>query len=90
MHEKLHPIEIIFKVLKICILNIVNFILTGLERLQESPCPVAGEYTGVIPDATNLCAKLSSDCKSPEIMYYMVSDCSQSEIYEGETLLMHS
>ncbi|XP_033606247.1 uncharacterized protein LOC111861520 [Cryptotermes secundus] len=54
-----------------------------LERLQESPCPVAGEYTGVIPDATNLCAKLSSDCKSPEIMYYMVSDCSQSEIYEG-------
>ncbi|GFG31845.1 hypothetical protein Cfor_02655 [Coptotermes formosanus] len=53
-----------------------------LERLQESPCPLAGEYTGIIPDATNLCARLSSDCKSPEIMYYMVSDCSQSEIYE--------
>ncbi|XP_069693976.1 uncharacterized protein [Periplaneta americana] len=54
-----------------------------LERLQESPCPVAGEYTGVIPDATNLCAKLSSDCRYPEIMYYTVSDCSQPEIYEG-------
>ena len=56
----------------------------GLERLQESPCPVAGEYAGVIPDAPNLCAKLSSDCRSPEIMYYTVSDCSHSEIYEGK------
>nr|CAD7444045.1 unnamed protein product [Timema bartmani] len=54
-----------------------------MERLQESPCPVAGEYAGYIPDATGLCAKLSSDCKSPEIMYYTVSDCSHNEIYEG-------
>jgi hypothetical protein len=84
MHKKLYPIEIIVIVLKICFLNVVNFILTGLERLRESPCPVFGEYTGVIPDATDLCAKLSSDCKSREIMYYTVSVCSQSEIYEGE------
>jgi len=49
---------------------------------------VAGEYTGIIPDATNLCAKLSSDCRSPEIMYYTVSDCSQLEVYEGESLLV--
>ncbi|KAJ9580595.1 hypothetical protein L9F63_024210 [Diploptera punctata] len=53
-----------------------------MERLEESPCPVAGEYAGIIPDATNLCARLSSDCRSPEIMYYTVSDCSHSEIYE--------
>jgi len=67
---------------------IMYCILTGLERLQESPCPLTGEYTGIIPDASNLCARLSSDCKSPEIMYYMVSDCSHSEIYEGKLLLL--
>ncbi|XP_075218915.1 uncharacterized protein LOC142323319 isoform X2 [Lycorma delicatula] len=53
-----------------------------LERLQESPCPITGEYTGFIPDAMGLCAKLSSDCKSPEIMYYTLSDCAQKDIYE--------
>nr|CAD7405107.1 unnamed protein product [Timema cristinae] len=63
-------------------MNVLEFQI-GMERLQESPCPVAGEYAGYIPDATGLCAKLSSDCKSPEIMYYTVSDCSQNEIYEG-------
>ncbi|PSN54332.1 hypothetical protein C0J52_10680, partial [Blattella germanica] len=46
---------------------------------------VAGEYAGVIPDAANLCARLSSDCRSPEIMYYTVSDCSGSEVYEAWT-----
>nr|CAD7460876.1 unnamed protein product [Timema tahoe] len=61
-----------------------------MERLQESPCPVAGEYAGYIPDATGLCAKLSSDCKSPEIMYYTVSDCSHNEIYEASINLVGS
>lgn len=53
-----------------------------LDRLQESPCPIRGEYTGFIPDATGFCAKLASDTKFPEIMYYTVSDCMQKEIYE--------
>ncbi|XP_049781506.1 uncharacterized protein LOC126183504 [Schistocerca cancellata] len=53
-----------------------------LDRMQETPCPIAGKYTGLIPDAVGLCAKLSSDCNSPDIMYYTVSDCTQSEIYE--------
>lgn len=53
-----------------------------LDRSQESPCPIRGEYTGFIPDTTEACAKLASDTKFPEIMYYTVSDCKQQEIYE--------
>lgn len=50
--------------------------------MQESPCPITGEYNGFIPDAIGLCAKLSSDCANPEVMYYTVSDCN-TEVYEG-------
>lgn len=52
------------------------------DRVKESPCPITGEYTGQIPDAIGLCAKLSSDCAHPEVMYYTVSDCN-TEVYEG-------
>ncbi|KAK3910668.1 Glucose starvation modulator protein 1 [Frankliniella fusca] len=53
------------------------------DRVQESPCPITGEYNGLIPDADGLCAKLSSDCTNPEVMYYTVSDCvSEAEVYE--------
>lgn len=51
------------------------------DRVQESPCPITGEYNGLIPDAIGLCAKLSSDCANPEVMYYTVSDCN-TEVYE--------
>ncbi|CAG9816708.1 unnamed protein product [Phaedon cochleariae] len=57
-------------------------------RLEISPgistgmCPITGEYTGRIPDATDLCAKLWSDCRAPELMYYQVSHCETEEIYE--------
>ncbi|KAI5731571.1 hypothetical protein M8J77_012502 [Diaphorina citri] len=53
-----------------------------LERYQEAPCPITGEYHGMIPDTDGLCAKLSSDCTSPETMYYTVVDCNAPEIYE--------
>lgn len=57
-----------------------------MDIVKESPCPIAGEYTGMIPDAIGLCAKLYSDCNNPEIMFYTVSDCSdQPEVYEGNT-----
>lgn len=54
-----------------------------MERVQEMACPILGEYVGYIPDIMGLCAKLSSDCKSPEIMYYTVSNCTAPDIYEG-------
>lgn len=54
-----------------------------VDRFKQSPCPVAGEYTGVIPDASVLCAKLYSDCNNPEIMFYTVFSCyNRSEIFE--------
>nr|XP_045585186.1 uncharacterized protein LOC123747194 [Procambarus clarkii] len=54
-----------------------------VDRFRQSPCPVAGEYTGVIPDAPLLCAKLYSDCNNPEIMFYTVYSCSnRSEVME--------
>lgn len=53
-----------------------------LDRQKESSCPISGEYTGYIPDTTELCAKLWSDCRAQELMYYQVSDCVTNEIYE--------
>ncbi|XP_045482394.1 uncharacterized protein LOC123686367 [Harmonia axyridis] len=45
-------------------------------------CPIAGEYTGVIPDSeSELCANLRSDCNT-EVMYYQVSSCVTGELYE--------
>ncbi|GAB6021794.1 hypothetical protein CHUAL_004371 [Chamberlinius hualienensis] len=50
---------------------------------KRASCPISGEYTGFIPDATGLCAKLSSDCNSPDVMYYSVSNCdAPKEVYE--------
>ncbi|XP_045034670.1 uncharacterized protein LOC116936585 [Daphnia magna] len=50
---------------------------------SEEACPISGEYTGVIPDAVGLCAKLYSDCRNPQRMFYSVSNCHNlSEVYE--------
>ena len=50
-----------------------------------SSCPVAGEYTGVLPDDPRFCARLSSDCNNPDIMFYTVTSCSNaSQVFEGE------
>ncbi|CAG0899163.1 unnamed protein product, partial [Cyprideis torosa] len=56
------------------------------EVFEESPCPIAGLYSGFIPDATGLCARLSSDCDNPELMFYEVYNCNNdTDMYEGGT-----
>ncbi|CAL4137486.1 unnamed protein product, partial [Meganyctiphanes norvegica] len=58
-----------------------------VDRFKQSPCPVAGEYTGRIPDAPVLCAKLYSDCNNPEIMFYTVYYCfNRTQVIEGKSL----
>lgn len=52
------------------------------SSLEVTPCPVSGEFNGLIPDAIGLCAKLSSECKSQDVMYYEVSACDYDEVYE--------
>ncbi|XP_058121055.1 uncharacterized protein LOC131285020 [Anopheles ziemanni] len=48
-----------------------------------SPCPIIGEFSGIIPDDEGLCAKLSSECESQDIMYYQISACDYTnEVYE--------
>ncbi|XP_071516653.1 uncharacterized protein [Panulirus ornatus] len=55
-----------------------------LDPQNLSGCPITGEYTGVIPDAQELCARLSSDCSDPQHMHYTVSSCFNStEVYEA-------
>nr|XP_045585367.1 uncharacterized protein LOC123747308 [Procambarus clarkii] len=54
-----------------------------LDPENLSGCPITGEYTGVIPDAQELCARLSSVCSDPQHMHYTVSSCSNdTEVYE--------
>ncbi|XP_076029973.1 uncharacterized protein LOC143018485 [Oratosquilla oratoria] len=61
-----------------------QWITQGNLRPKEQPgCPIAGDYTGVIPDAQDLCARLNSDCRNPEVMHYTVSACANaSHVYE--------
>lgn len=71
----------------IVLINVIAFFARytiGKDLSTVSPCPILGEYIGMLPNAENLCAKLSSDCISQDTMYYMVSDCSQQQIYEGK------
>lgn len=58
-------------------------IFQGIERVAESPCPITGQYTGMITDLSGMCAELSSNCNTREVMYFKVSDCESGELYEG-------
>ncbi|XP_066585714.1 uncharacterized protein [Prorops nasuta] len=58
-----------------------------IERAAESPCPITGQYTGMITDLSGMCAELSSNCHTREIMYFKVSDCESGELYEERTYL---
>ena len=40
-----------------------------------SSCPIAGVYDGVLPDNHRFCATMASDCASPDIMRFTVTDC---------------
>ncbi len=53
--------------------------------LPLSSCPIAGEYTGNLPDApSRFCAKMSSDCNNPDVIFYSVFSCANSsQIFEG-------
>lgn len=54
-----------------------------IDPERPPQCPLVGEYTGVIPDASGLCAKSYADCNNPEIMFYTVYNCANStEVYE--------
>lgn len=61
----------------------MHFRHVGLERVEESPCPITGQYSGMIPDLPGICAELSSNCNNKEIMHYKVYDCVTDELYEG-------
>lgn len=56
-------------------------------QASTAGCPITGDYTGVIPGTTGLCARVASDCNNPDVMFYSVSSCdNKSHVYEGESL----
>lgn len=59
-----------------------SLLFSGLDKNEESPCPVSGLYTGNIPDETSLCARLSSNCESLDVMFYSVMDCASHQVFE--------
>ncbi|KAJ8679253.1 hypothetical protein QAD02_015040 [Eretmocerus hayati] len=61
--------------------------LARLERTVESPCPITGQYTGQITDLPGMCAELSSNCNTRQVMYFKVYDCNSGELYEERTYL---
>lgn len=53
------------------------------SAFEMSPCPIDGEFVGLIPDADDLCARLWSDCNRNDTMNYQVSICGHDEIFDG-------
>ena len=79
------PDEILYNAVKALFQSTVR----TLANLQVS-CPIAGEYRGVLPDAPGLCAKMSSDCNNPDIMFYTVAKCSNlTSVFQGKSIYMH-
>lgn len=54
------------------------------SAFEMSPCPIDGEFVGLIPDAEELCARLWSDCDRNDTMNYQVSVCGHDEIFDGK------
>lgn len=66
--------------LTVCLLSLTEEKIVA----QSTPCPIMGDYTGEVPGASGLCAKVASDCNNPDIMFYSVSSCeNRSHVYEG-------
>lgn len=50
---------------------------------QTTGCPIVGDYSGIVPGESSLCAKIASDCNNPDIMFYTVALCAnKSHIFE--------
>lgn len=61
----------------------LNFV-EGTTVAQSTSCPITGDYSGVVPGTSGLCAKVASDCNNPDIMFYSVSSCeNRTHVYEG-------
>lgn len=52
------------------------------NTIIKNPCPVSGEFKGSLPDVEGICAKLTSNCDSPDYMFYQVSACHNDDIIE--------
>ena len=63
----------------------------GRTKIEDPPrCPLAGEFTGTLPDAEGLCARSYADCNNPEVMFYTVFNCQNaSEVYEEREYLCY-
>nr|XP_045581955.1 uncharacterized protein LOC123745431 isoform X2 [Procambarus clarkii] len=74
--------------LKLCDLDkfgdMTSWTTQGKSLLEEpTTCPIVGNYEGVLSDAPGYCAQLYSDCETPQLMYYTVSDCRNTTfVYE--------
>lgn len=59
------------------------WVTQGRGQASTAGCPITGDYTGVIPGTTGLCARVASDCNNPDVMFYSVSSCdNKSHVYE--------
>ena len=68
-----------------------QWLTLGRTKIEDPPrCPLAGEFTGVLPDAEGLCARSYADCNNPEVMFYTVFNChNASEVYEEREYLCY-
>ncbi|KRT79884.1 hypothetical protein AMK59_7920 [Oryctes borbonicus] len=64
--------------------NMLNKWITQSRKLPISPikCPISGVFKGVIPEMKSYCTNLSSDCMTPDLMYYKVFNCDTMDVIE--------
>lgn len=52
------------------------------DKLVKVRCPISGRFIGRLPDDTDLCSEMFSDCQNPDILNYVIKSCSSADIYE--------
>ncbi|XP_042145363.1 uncharacterized protein LOC8051363 isoform X3 [Ixodes scapularis] len=62
------------------------WVTQGRGQASTAGCPITGDYTGVIPGTTGLCARVASDCNNPDVMFYSVSSCDNKSHVAGVPL----
>nr|XP_012215431.1 PREDICTED: uncharacterized protein LOC105667894 isoform X1 [Linepithema humile] len=81
------PLNLDFPICNDLIMNDLVWMTQARIERVESPCPITGQYHGEIPDLLGMCAEISSNCNTREMMYFRVIDCESGELFEERTYL---
>ncbi|XP_022258536.1 uncharacterized protein LOC111089773, partial [Limulus polyphemus] len=57
--------------------------LGRIDVTESESCPISGTYIGAASGGERLCAKLATDCDSPDILFYSIRGCKDKPYSYG-------